>query len=150
MKKQKKLNMVKVRICAIITAIILFLIILSICINVLKNNYKYKELTILFNNELIETMNEVTIDEDENIYFSKSDIALLFDENIYYNEAEEELITAYNKHIALLKLDEEYGLINDENIKLKGQLKEYNDEIYIPITDLQLVYDLDILKKAIE
>ena len=145
MKKQKKLNKVKVRICAIIAAIILFLIILSICINVLKNNYKYKELTILFNNELIETMNEVTIDEDENIYFSKSDIALLFDENIYYNEAEEELITAYNKHIALLKLDEEYGLINDENIKLKGQLKEYNDEIYIPITDLQLVYDLEIV-----
>lgn len=144
MKKQKKINMFKVKCCILIGAIFLCLIILSVCMNVIKNNTRYKELSILFNNEIIETMNEVTIDEDENIYFSKSDIALLFDENIYYNEAEEELITAYNKHIALLKLDEEYGLINDENTKLKGKLKEYNDEIYIPITDLQLVYDLEI------
>lgn len=144
MKKQKKLNMMKVKFCIIVAAIIICLCILSICMNVIKNNMKYIKLTILLNNELIETVKEVTIDENENIYFSKTDIAKLFDENIYYNEAEEELITAYNKHVALLKLDEEYGLINDENTKLKGKLKEYNGDIYIPITDLQLVYDLEI------
>ena len=107
-------------------------------------NKEYKSLTVLLNNELIETMDSVYIDEEENIYFSKEDIALLFDENIYYNEAEEELITTYTKHVALLKLDQDYGLIDDENIKLKGKLQEKDDAIYIPITDLQIVYDLEI------
>lgn len=143
MKKQKKLNMAKVKMCVFIAVVLLIIVIVSVIIN--GNDNKYKTLTVLLNNEFIETMNPVTMDDEENIYFSKSDIALLFDENIYYNEAEEELITTFNKHVALLKLDQEYGLIDDENIKLKGTLKEENDEIYIPITDLQIVYDLEIV-----
>ena len=144
MRKQKKLNMRKVRICVLIAIVAIVILIISLIMNAVKKNGQYKDLTIIFNNEFIETMNPVTIDEEENVYFSKSDIALLFDENIYYNEAEEELITAYNKHVALLKLDQEYCLIDDENVKLKGKLKEDGDEIYIPITDLQIVYDLEI------
>ena len=143
MKKQKKLNMAKVKMCVFIAVVLLIIVIVCVIIN--GNDNKYKTLTVLLNNEFIETMNPVTMDEEENIYFSKSDIALLFDENIYYNEAEEELITTFNKHVALLKLDQEYGLIDDENTKLKGTLKEENDEIYIPITDLQIVYDLEIV-----
>ena len=143
MKKEKKLNMAKVKFCAIIGGLLLIMLMISI-IAKSNPNKEYENLTVLFNNEFIETMSPVHIDEDENIYFSKEDIALLFDENIYYNEAEEELITTYNKHVALLKLDQEYGLIDDENTKLKGKLQEKDELIYIPITDLQIVYDLEI------
>ena len=140
--KKRKLNKLAIRRCIIVfLVIIIFLILISTIIN--KNKNKYKELTILLNNELLETTKEVII-EDNNIFFSKEDIKTIFDDTIYYNEAEKELITTYNTHVALLKVDEQYALINDQNVELKGKLKEINDTIYLPLTDLESVYDIDL------
>lgn len=140
-KKNKKLNMFKVK-CSILITILLICITIF-CINLTRKN-KEKELTILLNNEFLETINEVIIDDEKNIYFSKDDIQKIFDETIYFNEAEKELITTYNTHVALLKVGESYGLIDDENIELKGELKENKNLIYIPITDMQKVYDIEL------
>ena len=144
MKQTRKLNMQKVKICTIIVIFILLAIIVGICININKNKNKYKEITILFNNEFIELIDKPIIDNEKNIFFSKEDIQKIFDSTIYYNEVEKELITTYNKHVALLKVDEDYAEINDETIKLNGKLQEIEETIYIPITDLSVVYDLDI------
>lgn len=143
-KKERKLNMVKVKACIIIVIVLLLIIIISIISNIKKSNNKYKDLTVLLNNEFIETLNKVIVDEEKNIYFSKEDIQKLFDETIYFNEAEKELITTYDTHIALLKIEEEYALIDDENIKLNGNLKEIDKKIYLPITDLENVYDIEL------
>lgn len=143
-KKEPKLNMKKVKWCIAIVVTFLLLIIISICIKITKIKNQYKEITILFNNEFIELSDKPIVDEDKNIFFSKDDIQEIFDNTIYYNDAEKELITTYNKHVALLKVDEEYAEINDETIKLNGKLQEIDKEIYIPITDLSVVYDLDI------
>ena len=120
-KKKKKLNMFKVK-CSILIVILLVFITIF-CFNLTRKN-KEKELTILLNNEFLETINKVIIDDQKNIYFSKDDIQKIFDETIYFNEAEKELITTYNTHVALLKVGESYGLIDDENTELKGELKE--------------------------
>ena len=143
--QNRKLNKLKVRRCIIILVAILLLIITIVCIKINKEKNKYNELTILFNNEFIKLINKPIIDEDNNIFFSKEDIQKIFDETIYYNEAEKELITTYNEHIALLKIDEAYAEINDETVKLKGKLQEIDEKVYIPITDLSIVYDLDIV-----
>lgn len=137
-KKKKKLNFRKV-----ISCILILCIFMIITININKRN-KEKELTILINNEFVETINKVIIDEENNIYFSKEDIQKIFDQAIYYNEAEKELITTYNTHVALLKIDEEYAVIDDENIKLNGKLQEIDKRIYLPIKDLQKVYDIEL------
>lgn len=137
-KKKKKLNFRKV-----ISCIIILFIFMIITININKKN-KEKELTILINNEFVETINKVIIDEGENIYFSKEDIQKIFDQTIYYNEAEKELITTYNTHVALLKINEEYAVIDDENIKLNGNLQEIDKRIYLPIKNLQKVYDIEL------
>ena len=139
-KPERKLNMLKVRRCLIILIAILIFIISLICIKINKEKNKYKELTILLNNEFIELINKPIIDDNKNIFFSKEDIQEIFDSTIYYNEAEKELITTYNTHIALLKIDEKYAEINDETIELKGKLQEIDKKIYIPITDLKKVY----------
>lgn len=145
MKKEKrKLNMQKVKICLIIAAVLLLIIVSMIIYNVNKDKNKYKDLTILLNNRFIKTMDEVLIDDKENIYFSKSDIKKIFDDTIYYNQAEKELITTYNTHVALLKVGEKYALVNDQNIELKGELKEQDGKIYMPLTDLQEVYDIEL------
>lgn len=140
-KKKKKLNMFKVK-CTIL--IIITLIFFIICCIYLTRKTIEKELTILLNNEFIETINKVIIDDKKNVYFSKDDIQKLFDETIYFNQAEKELITTYNTHVALLKIGESEAIIDDENVELKGNLKEENGLIYIPITDLSTVYDVEI------
>lgn len=143
-KKKRKLNKLRVRRCILVSILILLIIIILICVRMKIKNNKYKDLTIMLNNEFIELSNDVIIDENDNIFFSKEDIQSVFDDTIYYNEAEKELITTYNEHIALLKVDEEYAEINDETVKLNGKLQEINKKIYLPITDLEIVYDLDI------
>ena len=52
------------------------------------------------------------------------DIQDIFDEMIYYNDAEKELITTYNKHVALLKIGESSMLVNDKKVNLSGNLQE--------------------------
>ncbi len=143
-KQKRKLNKLKVRRCLIVLIAILILIISIVCIKISKEKNRYKELSILLNNEFIELINKPIIDDNKNIFFSKEDIQDIFDKTIYYNEAEKELITTYNTHVALLKVDEKYAEINDETIELKGLLHEVDDKIYIPLTDLADVYDLEI------
>ena len=144
-KQKRKLNMLKVRRCLIVLIAILLLIITIVCIKINKEKNKYKELSILLNNEFIELINKPIIYDNKNIFFSKEDIQDIFDKTIYYNEAEKELITTYNTHVALLKVDEKYAEINDETIELKGLLHEVDDKIYVPLTDLADVYDLEII-----
>ena len=144
-KQKRKLNMLKVRRCLIILITVLILIISIVCIKINKEKNRYKELSILLNNEFVELINKPIIDDNKNIFFSKEDIQDIFDKTIYYNEAEKELITTYNTHVALLKVDEEYAEINDETIELKGKLHEIDDKIYVPLTDLADVYNLEII-----
>ena len=144
-KPKRKLNMLKVRRCIIILVAIIIFIISLICIKINKEKNKYKELTILLNNEFIELINKPIIDDNKNIFFSKEDIQDIFDSTLYYNEAEKELITTYNTHVALLKVDEEYAEINDETIELKGKMQEIDKKIYVPLIDLAKVYDIEIV-----
>lgn len=140
MKKNKKLNVLKARLCLVI----IILIIIFVIYFIKSKENQYKDLTILLNNNFINTENTVIIDDNKNIYFSKDDIQKIFDESIYYNQAEKELITTYNTHVALLKMDEEYASIDDENIKLNGYLQEINDKVYLPIKDLAKAYDIEV------
>lgn len=137
--KKRKLNKKK----CLLTFLVALAVVILIYTIVAKNG-KPEEIRVLFNNEFIKLSDEIIIEENENIYFSKDDIRNIFDDTIYYNDAEKELITTYNTHVALLKVDEAYALINDENIKLEGNLKEINKEIYIPLKDMQEVYDIDV------
>ena len=89
-KQKRKLNMLKVRRCLIVLIAVLLLIISIICIKIKKEKNRYKDLSILLNNEFIELINKPIIDDNKNIFFSKEDIQDIFDKTIYYNEAEKE------------------------------------------------------------
>lgn len=105
-----------------------------------KPNSKTK---FLLNNEIINTINNIYI-EDSNIYVSEEDIQNIFDKNIYYNVGDEELITTYNKHVAVMHLNSNQMIVNDAVIPLNGILKEIDSKIYLPLSDLEIVYDLEI------
>lgn len=141
---KKKMNKyAKRRMIALLIIVSIILLVIGI-VSVIKNQNKEIPVSVLFNNELLTLKKEVVIDEEKNIYFSKDDIQEIFDETIYYNEAEKELITTYNKHTALLKVDEVNMIVNDSNVSLEGTLQEKNESIYLPMYDLEIVYDIEI------
>ncbi len=134
----RKINKEK---CIIVfVCVVLLFIIISLFFRVEKNN----ELEVLLNNEAIQLLISPKIDENNNIFFSEKDIKNLFDKNLFYNDISKELITTYNKHIALLKVGDEIAIVNDEEIVLNGTLKIENGTVYLPISDLANVYDIEI------
>lgn len=144
-KQKKKINKYMIRRCVAVLFIVAIILSIKGVTTLLGGKDKKPELSILLNNEWLTTQKEVIIDEGQNIYFSKEDVQTIFDEMIYYNDAEKELITTYNTHTALLKIDEESMLINDNQVPLNGELKEANNTVYLPIKDLQTVYDIEII-----
>ena len=144
---KKKKNNIKIdkyfirRVTGIALIVTVIMLILSI-INFGRENIK-KDLSILYNNKIVENIDAI-IDDNNKVYFALGSVTKLFDNNIYYNEAEKELITAYNKHVALLKVDESYMVVNDSNIKLESKLKEIKDKVYLPIEELEIVYDIEV------
>lgn len=128
-----------------ITALLIIVAFILIVINLIFENDKEKinDLKILYNNEEIKYA-DVVVDSEERIYFSIFDITNIFDSNLYYNDAEKEIITTFNKHVALLKVDETFMVVNDSNINLSAEVKEFNNTVYVPITDMELVYDIEV------
>ena len=131
----------RIAILAIVLAIVLIFILLNIFGGKVHN--KPDKISLMLNNEIVDLEREM-YKEEENIYISKEDIVKLFDDTLYYNEAEKELITTYNTHIALLKVDETFMVLNDSNIELKGSLTEKSGVVYLPLTDLGIVYDFEL------
>ena len=143
--KRKTLNKFAKRRRIALLAIITILILIFFILN-LFGDKKHKipeKISLMLNNEIVELQKEM-YKEEENIYISKEDIVKLFDETLYYNEAEKELITTFNTHIALLKVDETFMVLNDSNVELKGCLTEKDNTVYLPLTDLGIVYDVEI------
>lgn len=146
-RKQKKKTKKKIdkyvgrRIAAISIIVVVILIIINIvCGN---DEDKINELKILYNNKEIDYSN-VVVESGDRIYFSINDLTNIFDNNLYYNDAEKELITTFNKHVALLKVDETFMVVNDSNVKLSTSVKEINDVVLVPINDMEIVYDIEI------
>lgn len=144
MKRKNISKFAKRRRIALLGVIVFILII--IISTFLGNSNKHKvpeKVSLLLNNQLTELKKDMYVDNDE-IYMSKEDIVNLFDDTLYYNEAEKELITTYNTHIALLKVNEAFMVLNDSNVELKGCLTEKENTVYLPLSDMGIIYDVDV------
>lgn len=141
-KKGKKINKYAGR---RITAIAIIVIVIFLIIKLIFGGDKEvnKKLKVLYNNEEI-SYADIVVDSENRIYFSIFDITNIFDSNLYYNDAEKELITTFNKHVALLKVDETFMVVNDSNVSLDSTVKELNNTVYVPINDMEIIYDIEV------
>lgn len=143
MSKNKKIDKYARRrfVLKIIVAILILFIIKNIFFKT--NNLEYEETTIILGDEIQNLENRVIIDSFKNIYVSFDDIKNIYDENIYYDEVNKELITTHNKHIAILNLDKKEIIINDAQSKINGSLQYMEDKLYLPFSDMKIVYDFE-------
>ena len=135
----------KRRSVAAIAAILLVLLVVFAVKTILpvKKHERPGKTSLMFNNEVLDLKKEAFV-EDGNYYISMEDIMDLFDSTLYYNEAEKQLITTFNTHIAVLNVNQDYMILNDSTIQLKGKLLEKEGIVYLPISDLDILYDVEI------
>lgn len=142
MRRKKSKKFLVRRVVAILLLLILILIIRNV-ISDFWNQNQLKQIRLLYNSEVIQLTNVLQI-ENEVVYISEEDVKKIFDDTIYYNVGDKELITTHNKHVAVLHLDEMQMIVNDSNLEMQGKLKEIDGKIYLPVSDLGIVYDIEV------
>ena len=127
--------------------ILLIVIILSVALVVILNSKKdinnYENHRLIIGSKYIDLKHDIYVDSLDNIYLSKQDIHDLYDSNIYYDSVDNILITTFNKHIAKLELDNKVIEINGSKIESNATLIKLEEEIYLPFSEMGIVYDFE-------
>ena len=137
----------KKRIIKIFITIISIIIIGIIAYNV--NNYiildKNKKINLVINNKNVTSnlKKDILIDGD-NIYLSKQDLGNFFDKYIYEDTENNNIVTTYNNKIASISLSKNKISINGSNKNTYAHAENKDGTIYIPITELEDVYGIEI------
>ena len=141
-KNIKKKRFMKRRLFIVIFIVLLIGFVISKIFSVPK--IKYNEKTVLILGDSVQSLeNKVIVDEYKTVYVSYDDVKKIYDSNIYYDDVNKKLITTYNKHIALLELDKNEIEINDAQSSIKGKLQYIDNVLYLPFSDMKLVYDFE-------
>lgn len=139
---RKKMNIKKV---IIIFAIILIFIGMCIFIsNYLRNKPNSKTNLVINNNNVTARLKNDVIIENGVIYLSEQDIKNFFDKYIYEDEKYNSIITTSDKKLAVVPFDEKVIEINGSKKQISSTIKKESDKIYLPISEMDDVYDIEI------
>ena len=141
--KVKNNWILKIIVVAIFLAIVIFAI--KIAGNY-KNNDIIGKINLVINNSNVtsDLKQDIFIDENDVIYISKDDIENFFDNYIYYDEKYNQIITGSATKIANMVVGENTATVNSAEVDLKSPVIEKDNEYYIPFSELDSVYNVDI------
>lgn len=142
--KAKKLKFIKNIIVGVVA-----LLIASFIVNIAPGykRDKYKDVVNLVvdeHNVTEELKNMVYINENKTVYMSEEDVRKFFDENIYYDEQYNQIITTSNTKVANIEIEKKQMNINDSKVNMLDAIIKINDKLYLPISDMELVYNIKI------
>lgn len=101
---------------------------------------------IINNNNVTAKMKyELFINDNGVVYVSKDDMANYFDGQIYYDKDNNQLITTSDTKVAVISLNEKSMKVNGVNVKLLGTVIKKDGVIYVPISELQKVYNIEVV-----
>ena len=106
---------------------------------------KNKNINLVINNKNVTSnLKKEIIIENDNIYLSKQDLGNFFDKYIYEDKENDNIVTTYNNKIATISLEENKMNVNGSNKNTYAHAENRNGTIYIPITELEDVYGIEI------
>ena len=108
---------------------------------------KYTNIINLIINEENKTeylTHNIYVNENKTVYISMEDVKNLFDSTIYYDEKYNQIITTSDTKVANLVIDEKQMVINNSNVSMLDAIIRINNEIYLPISDMQIVYNVKV------
>ena len=131
------------------TGIVILICIVLFIIAMIANNYIILDNStttnlIINNSNVTSNLRNEIIQEDGVIYLSEDDVANFFDKHIYLEEENNKIITTYNKKIAEVSLEENIININGADKSTSAHAIERDGKIYIPISEMTEVYDIEI------
>lgn len=137
----------KKKIKKILIIIIAIILIGTIAYNISNNIIvdKNKSINLVINNKNVTSnlKKEILIEED-NIYISKQDLGNFFDKYIYEDTENNNIVTTYNNKIASISLEKNKININGSTKNTYAHAENKEGTIYIPITELEDVYGIEI------
>ena len=88
--------------------------------------------------------------ENDKVYISVDTISKTIDEYIYYDKVSEKVvITTYDK-LVKMKKDDTFMEVNFEKQDIEGSVKIVNGQAFVPIENLEEIYNIDVLFNATE
>ena len=141
--REKKVKL-PIKILIVIAIIFLAIYIGMEIFNNIKNARPENTNLVINNNNVTERLKKAVIIDNDTIYLSKEDVKNFFDKYIYEDESSNKLITTYEKKIAALEKDNKTIEINGSQKQIYATLKEENDTTYLPVSELNDVYNIEI------
>ena len=141
--KQKANILLKIVIIAIFLALVAAVI--NLASNYIRNEIKDKMNIIINNNDVTTSMKfDAFVDEKDIVYIATKDIANFFDEDIYYDNVYDQIITTSETKVAVLPIDKKEITVNGSTIKIYGSAIKKENEFYLPFSELNDIYNVEI------
>lgn len=142
--KAKKLKFMRNVIVGII-ALLIAAFIINIAPGYKRDKYKDVVNLIIDEHNVTENLkNMLYINENKTVYMSEEDVRSFFDENIYYDQQYNQIITTSETKVANIEIDKKQMNVNNSNVNMLDAIIRINDKIYLPISDMGLVYNIKI------
>lgn len=142
--KAKKLKFMRNVIVGVI-ALLIAAFIINIAPGYKRDKYKDVVNLIIDEHNVTEDLkNMLYINENKTVYMSEEDVRELFDENIYYDQQYNQIITTSYTKVANIEIKEKQMNVNDSKVNMLDAIIKINDKIYLPISDMELVYNIKI------
>lgn len=142
--KVKKIKFIK-NVCISVFSLMLVALIINIAPGYKRD--KYKDITNLIINEENKTeelKHNIYINENKTVYISEEDIRNFFDKNIYYDSENNQIITTSDTKVANIVVDEKKMVVNNTDVELIDAIIRIDNNIYLPISKMSIVYNIDI------
>lgn len=131
-------------------AIVAGLLVIAVAILIVSPNFKKDptegKINFIINNNNVTTKlkKDIFIEDNGVVYASKEDIANFFDGQIYYDKENEQVITTSDTKVAVISLKDKIMKVNGSEKKLLGTALRKDGTIYIPISELNGVYNIEV------
>ena len=144
--KEDKINVPRLILRIVIVAIILGLMIFAIKIapNYARDEFADVTNLVINNNNITRNVKSNIIIEDNTIYLSTGDMQNFFDEYLLIDEANSRVITTSNTKTVILPFEGTTINVSGAQKSIEHSLLNRDGTIYLPITDLTDIYNIEV------
>lgn len=144
--KEEKINIPRLILRIVVVAIILGLMVFAIKIapNYARDEFADVTNLIINNNNITRNVKSNIIIEDNTIYLSTADMQNFFDEYLLVDEENKRIITTSNTKTVVLPFEGTTINVSGAQTTIAHSLLNRDGTIYLPITDLTNIYNIEV------
>ena len=142
-KKAKNFKMI-LRISVVLLALAIMLFVIKIAPNYKKDEFADKTNLVINNNNITRNLKADIIIEDDAIYICADDVKNFFDEYLLVENDEKRVITTSNTKTVVIPFTGTTMYVSGKNENISHEILQKNEKIYLPMSDLTKIYNIDI------